>query len=199
VDNCVELDAPVETLNPAAGLRAVTAKGKPSKSRFRQLVYETETDTSLVSCSPVTGRGHQLRVHLQFLGHPIVDDRQYGGSSMTNNKKELAVQEIMKSIFSGEDAKLESVSCDEHEAAKDVCRCCSRGEEGILDSFTPAQLLESGHAISLHALQYEITFPENKKAKKQKTPLKSELATLQMQVTLPEWAHSLDSSSLNWL
>jgi 23S rRNA pseudouridine955/2504/2580 synthase/23S rRNA pseudouridine1911/1915/1917 synthase len=34
---------------------------------------------ALVECIPVTGRTHQLRVHLAGMGHPILGDKQYGG------------------------------------------------------------------------------------------------------------------------
>lgn len=38
---------------------------------------------SLVRCRPITGRLHQIRVHLKALGHPIVNDIRYGGT-LTN-------------------------------------------------------------------------------------------------------------------
>eukprot|EP01062_Namystynia_karyoxenos_P042470 TRINITY_DN31043_c0_g1_i2.p1 TRINITY_DN31043_c0_g1~~TRINITY_DN31043_c0_g1_i2.p1 ORF type:complete len:537 (+),score=161.58 TRINITY_DN31043_c0_g1_i2:79-1611(+) len=48
---------------------------------FRRLavVPGTEGPESVVSCHPLTGRTHQIRVHLQSLGHPIVDDWLYNG------------------------------------------------------------------------------------------------------------------------
>lgn len=55
--------------------------GKPSQTRWRVLAHErhTASDTPLtrVALEPVTGRSHQLRVHLQFIGHPIVGDTLY--------------------------------------------------------------------------------------------------------------------------
>jgi len=44
---------------------------------FRLLEYCGESDTSLVSCVPVTGRTHQIRLHLLHLGHPVVQDSLY--------------------------------------------------------------------------------------------------------------------------
>ena len=53
--------------------------GKPSLTRYRLLDYDEARDTSRVELEPVTGRSHQLRVHLLAIGHPIVGDALYGG------------------------------------------------------------------------------------------------------------------------
>ncbi len=53
--------------------------GKPSLTRYRLLEYDDATDTSRVELEPVTGRSHQLRVHLLSMGHPIVGDELYDG------------------------------------------------------------------------------------------------------------------------
>lgn len=49
--------------------------GKPSQTRWR--VLSTAGGQSRVELEPVTGRSHQLRVHLQALGHPILGDTLY--------------------------------------------------------------------------------------------------------------------------
>jgi hypothetical protein len=54
-------------------------QAKPSSTQFELLHVAPDGLTSVVSCRPLTGRTHQIRVHLQFLGHPIANDRQYGG------------------------------------------------------------------------------------------------------------------------
>jgi len=51
-------------------------KGKPSKTDY--LVLKREGPYTLVNAFPVTGRRHQIRVHLYHSGHPIVGDRMYG-------------------------------------------------------------------------------------------------------------------------
>jgi tRNA pseudouridine32 synthase/23S rRNA pseudouridine746 synthase len=53
------------------------AKGKPSLTRYRLLAYDLARDASRLELEPVTGRAHQLRVHLQALGHPILGDALY--------------------------------------------------------------------------------------------------------------------------
>ena len=52
--------------------------GKPSQTRYRLLAYDAASDTSRVALEPITGRSHQLRVHMQSLGHPILGDELYG-------------------------------------------------------------------------------------------------------------------------
>lgn len=51
--------------------------GKPSLTRFCREAYDSVSDCSRVRLEPVTGRTHQLRVHLAALGHPILGDVLY--------------------------------------------------------------------------------------------------------------------------
>lgn len=53
--------------------------GKPSLTRFRVLERYPAINASVVELEPVTGRSHQLRVHLAALGHPILGDELYAG------------------------------------------------------------------------------------------------------------------------
>ena len=55
--------------------------GKPALTRYSVLAYDAATDSSRVELEPVTGRTHQLRVHLSALGHPILGDALYGGEA----------------------------------------------------------------------------------------------------------------------
>lgn len=50
--------------------------GKPSHTRWQ--IVASHAGWSLVQLEPVTGRTHQLRLHLQALGHPILGDSLYG-------------------------------------------------------------------------------------------------------------------------
>jgi tRNA pseudouridine32 synthase / 23S rRNA pseudouridine746 synthase len=51
--------------------------GKPALTRWQVLARDPERDTTRLALEPVTGRSHQLRVHLQSIGHPIVGDELY--------------------------------------------------------------------------------------------------------------------------
>jgi len=60
------------------GKYRVTGRGRPARSLVRRLA--TTGATSLVEVRPLTGRTHQVRVHLAHLGIPVAGDRLYGGS-----------------------------------------------------------------------------------------------------------------------
>ncbi|MBP1484302.1 RluA family pseudouridine synthase [Acinetobacter nosocomialis] len=51
--------------------------GKHAKTLFQPLVYDEKTDQTRVLLEPVTGRSHQLRVHMMHIGHPIMGDKLY--------------------------------------------------------------------------------------------------------------------------
>ncbi|MFS8650989.1 MAG: RluA family pseudouridine synthase [Caldibacillus sp.] len=55
---------------------AVTEKGKPALTFFR--VLERFPGYTLVECRLETGRTHQIRVHMKFIGYPVAADSQYG-------------------------------------------------------------------------------------------------------------------------
>lgn len=73
-----EINLPIIADWPNRPLRKIDAElGKPSLTRYRVLAQNT--DTTRVALEPVTGRTHQLRVHLMAIGHPIIGDALYGG------------------------------------------------------------------------------------------------------------------------
>lgn len=72
-----EIDLPIAPDWPNRPLQHVdTVHGKPSLTRYRLLLQESER--SRVELEPVTGRSHQLRLHLSSIGHPILGDALYG-------------------------------------------------------------------------------------------------------------------------
>lgn len=78
-DGFIEVDKPIAVFEKDSGVCVVDeVNGKPSFSAFQVLWSDVERNISVVKCFPRTGRTHQLRVHLQYLGHPIVGDPLYG-------------------------------------------------------------------------------------------------------------------------
>jgi tRNA pseudouridine32 synthase/23S rRNA pseudouridine746 synthase len=72
------IDLPIIVDWPNRPLRIVDYEaGKPSLTRWRVLGHDDSGATTRVELEPVTGRSHQLRVHLRELGHPILGDALY--------------------------------------------------------------------------------------------------------------------------
>jgi tRNA pseudouridine32 synthase / 23S rRNA pseudouridine746 synthase len=73
------IDLPIVVDWPNRPLRVIDHQiGKPSVTRWRVLSHNEPLDTTRIELEPVTGRSHQLRVHLLALGHPILGDTLYG-------------------------------------------------------------------------------------------------------------------------
>lgn len=53
--------------------------GKPSLTRYQLLAFDNGADTSHIVLEPLTGRTHQLRLHMAAIGHPILGDGLYEG------------------------------------------------------------------------------------------------------------------------
>ncbi|XP_043216269.1 RNA pseudouridylate synthase domain-containing protein 2-like isoform X1 [Amphibalanus amphitrite] len=66
---------PIEVVSYKIGVCKVSPKGKECLTEFTRLNYNGRS--SVVVCRPQTGRMHQIRVHLQYLGYPIINDPLY--------------------------------------------------------------------------------------------------------------------------
>lgn len=70
-----EIDQPIGPL-PGSPKRGVTPQGKPALTRYETV--KTGDNLALVKLAPITGRTHQLRIHMAWLGCPLLDDYLYG-------------------------------------------------------------------------------------------------------------------------
>jgi len=77
-DDQGSVELPISTVASSNGPRNAVdlENGRPALTHYT--VIERRKETALVHLHPVTGRPHQLRVHMLALGHPIVGDRFYG-------------------------------------------------------------------------------------------------------------------------
>lgn len=69
------VDAPIEKQND--GTVKISRSGKSAQTYFTTL--KTYKNHSLIQCNPITGRMHQIRIHLSLLKAPITGDEMYGG------------------------------------------------------------------------------------------------------------------------
>ncbi len=77
-----EIDLPLSADWPNRPRQRVDQTGgKPSLTRWRTIDIDPGGAWTRLELTPVTGRSHQLRVHLQSIGHPIVGDALYGAST----------------------------------------------------------------------------------------------------------------------
>jgi 23S rRNA pseudouridine1911/1915/1917 synthase len=81
-----QVDAPI-VRDPASRLRmAVVQGGKPARTDVQRVA--SNGGFSAVACKLHTGRTHQIRVHLAWLGHPLVADALYGGDAALGLKRQ---------------------------------------------------------------------------------------------------------------
>ncbi len=73
------IDAPIERVCEGNIKREVRPDGKRAITKYK--VIKTEHDSSLCEVTLLTGRTHQIRVHMAYIGHPLSSDFLYGVAS----------------------------------------------------------------------------------------------------------------------
>jgi|WetSurMetagenome_2_1015567.scaffolds.fasta_scaffold162096_2 tRNA pseudouridine32 synthase / 23S rRNA pseudouridine746 synthase len=102
-----EIDRPIRQFG--SGRMGVDEKrGKPSLTKY-EVVKRLDSRT-LIHAFPVTGRRHQIRVHLYHIGHPIVGDQHYGDKNIQKNFPRLMLhaEKIQFKNSSGKEIAVES-------------------------------------------------------------------------------------------
>jgi 23S rRNA pseudouridine1911/1915/1917 synthase len=70
----------------------VNKDGKKSITKIKPIKYDNKINQTLIEIIPLTGRQHQIRVHLDFLGHNIIGDTLYGVN------EDIAIQYLEKKL-----------------------------------------------------------------------------------------------------
>lgn len=77
MDDVIKVDMPLK-VGASGNVRIDHRQGKEAETLFR--IRENLGNYSLLEAKPISGRRHQIRVHLQYLNFPICGDTQYGGA-----------------------------------------------------------------------------------------------------------------------
>lgn len=140
-------DEPLAIFAHKLGVNHVSSDGKESKTIFKKRSFNGRT--SLVECRPLTGRTHQIRVHLQYLGFPIANDPLYASNlwGPDGGKGNLDADTLSR-ITSSLSSRLATDPKDDEELETDVALCfdCSHPR--------PLPDLDS-LSIWLHSVRYE--------------------------------------------
>lgn len=87
-------------------------QGKPSRTRFSVQGPGIDADSTRLELLPETGRSHQLRVHMQSLGHAILGDRFYASEQARNKSPRLLLHAAFLEFAHPQSGKLVSVSSE---------------------------------------------------------------------------------------
>eukprot|EP00559_Dactyliosolen_fragilissimus_P002536 CAMPEP_0184866796 /NCGR_PEP_ID=MMETSP0580-20130426/23773_1 /TAXON_ID=1118495 /ORGANISM="Dactyliosolen fragilissimus" /LENGTH=626 /DNA_ID=CAMNT_0027366671 /DNA_START=38 /DNA_END=1918 /DNA_ORIENTATION=- len=157
--------------------------GKPAQTSFAIVHYDEASDSSLILVKPVTGRTHQIRLHTQFLKHPIANDSCYGGDIWYGNplgasycKESKRRMDEMDQLTEQSEKPKNAISTDIPASQDEVQRMSDlgkRGKEETLLSFiqrscvwcarskggdrTMLEYFVRSQGIWLHAFQYSLS------------------------------------------
>jgi 23S rRNA pseudouridine955/2504/2580 synthase len=88
------IDAPLLVQNRSGGERHVIVNKEGKSAQTRIQLSRTYGQYSLVQCSPLTGRTHQIRVHAQHVGFPLAGDERYGDAEENKKAKALGLPRL---------------------------------------------------------------------------------------------------------
>ena len=83
------INAPIARKENSIIERCVSESGDNAITEYEVIKYNQEKDYSIVKCILKTGRTHQIRVHMSYIGHPILGDTLYGNASELINRQAL--------------------------------------------------------------------------------------------------------------
>ena len=75
------VDAPIARADVGILMRTVSAEGREARTEYNTVAVSPDGKYSMVVLRPLTGRTHQIRVHMSYIGCPLVGDFLYGERS----------------------------------------------------------------------------------------------------------------------
>lgn len=88
------IDAPLLVRHRSGGERHVIVDKEGKKAQTRIQLSRTFGQYSLLQCSPLTGRTHQIRVHAQHVGYPLAGDERYGDAEENKRAKSIGLPRL---------------------------------------------------------------------------------------------------------
>ncbi len=142
-DSEISVSMPLRLKDPRVPLHECHEEGKAALTRFLKLGYDPKSNSSLVRARPITGRTHQIRLHLAHLGFPIVNDSTYGGGRLQWSLEQM-------------ESELKNIIVDPNDDRNncEICAASSSYFEVLQKACSPDQLFQRG--IWLHALRYQV-------------------------------------------
>lgn len=89
-------------------------KGKNAVTHYQVLSYDQGSNTSLLHLRPITGRSHQIRVHLQSIGHAILGDSLYASSRIAMKAPRLLLHANYLALTHPASGQTLEISCPTH-------------------------------------------------------------------------------------
>jgi len=108
-------------------------------------------DRSFVLAKPITGRSHQLRVHLSHIGFPIVGDKLYGGPPHPDADS-LPLSTVLCALARAQDPAV-AAQPSALLSSGEFCEFCNQGP---YKAFKSSQLLQEGAEVLLHSYCYAL-------------------------------------------
>ncbi|KAH3671393.1 hypothetical protein WICMUC_004690 [Wickerhamomyces mucosus] len=191
---------PLKTEEPRLGLNVIAKDddkdGKEATTVFQKINYDPVSNTSLVLCKPLTGRTHQIRVHLQYIGFPIANDPIYSnvevwGTNLGKNAECDIDQVKFKLDRIGKDKSVSSWMFPNLENKGEllmdkVCEICET------ELYSPPRIMDL--ELWLHAYRYSSKKSESdEKELDNKESEDNELTKSywSYETSLPDWAQAI--------